>query len=1377
MSLPGGRQGGHRAGRTGGSKRIQSVSNNGSNGENHLQRNNRGTHTSAGTTRSPFGPGAPSQRSRGSFGRPTNQTSQQKRSFLGGQGDSTQTGVMNANWRDPTIAGGATYANGMNDLFQKLKNERDQERKDAIARGLIADPEVRTGLDKAITLVGTCQDMCPEFERVDRIVQNMVDGSCEKINSGSIPVPWEDSMVKKYRRPAAGLEEQLPSDIRPPIVLQKTTNYLFQSVVGGSQPLASVHSFIRDRLRCIRNDFSIQRLTKAHDLRIAIECYERIARFHILALHQLSRPGNPDFSHKQEREQLDATLLSLMYYYDDSRDTLQSPNEAEFRAYCIIFQIQDRTPDVEERASTWRKEVFWNPRVQRALRLYAAASDTLDDQGPLRPTTCHLIAQGNFGGFWDMIRSNEISYLMACVAEMFFGLVRKQALISIWASSYKPVNKPTKTDDWILSDLLETFGFDDEDQVQTFCEEYGFSFGERTDSQLYLDLTSVPGMPSDKSKPDLSDPSSQSKQQFSQNLVEQKRYGRTFLAIIDGISASKAREDGLIKSEMGEEKHTQRGRRNNNSLFLSEDSDEDDVSVPRTTKFGSISDGKKPGSTASTPLHPFANPFAPSPSAKPFGTSNPSSGAFDTHSQATPAPRLFAPNTATTVTTASAPFQTSFNSTPSLSSSSTQPIRGIFGQPSLPAVIPNLSQTVVDDSSTPAAASNGAKKSSESILPQTKPTSAAPQQFQTASTASPPLLGTSSFLAKDGTIRPAFSFTQFDTNSSTSQRPKDSTLFQSPDPNLTKSSSQSSKSIFSPYQPSNPSESPPQRPSQSPSFEWKPASFEMPQVSTPSLFPFSSTTPASKPPQSSPFPPLNPTDPLSSLLFQPTDTPAIIPSSLNLFPTDTQSTVTGSPVSSNTTSFLPIANSTAPRAAATKPESPKSNNNEQILDSLSATFFFASGGLLEQFVEHTAGPIVLAVMQQVEEEKLRVEADEFRHKQLARRYIGLWKELSYKLGLLRKGRERRKRYAEDMRRLAKEKKHQNTQSPVSDYLRKKEEKSSSTPQKTNGEIWDAVSIVPQKAQRSDKKRKSLPSDFQTGDTLNDDDSPEIKRQRQGAQPMIGVNSAPPRSQKNPKIHHHRSSTLGDTSTISAFHQTPQKQSPSSGISSFASSFLSGDSILSASVLARARAVVPKGRTDTTHTPYFKMKALGLDPDAGMGPPVTPASQLRSMKRVRNGEEEYSGAIKSLKRTPPDRYANANANASASASASANMNGFTNGQGYGHFNGSIPPDSKGSSPFINEVKRRAATDDNEDEDEDEEIFAQSRSIREALSESINLFHDESAHLSQSMSSSQSSGSGGNSIGGRGAFSMRGKITPDGSIAAARVFRRRDWNDRA
>lgn len=65
-------------------------------------------------------------------------------------------------------------------VLVQLKESRESERKEAIKNGFLADPEKPTSLAHAITPVGTCQDMCPEFERVERIVQMMVDAS-EKV--------------------------------------------------------------------------------------------------------------------------------------------------------------------------------------------------------------------------------------------------------------------------------------------------------------------------------------------------------------------------------------------------------------------------------------------------------------------------------------------------------------------------------------------------------------------------------------------------------------------------------------------------------------------------------------------------------------------------------------------------------------------------------------------------------------------------------------------------------------------------------------------------------------------------------------------------------------------------------------------------------------------------------------------------------------------------------------------------------------------------------------------------------------------------------------------------------------------------------------------
>ena len=82
--------------------------------------------------------------------------------------------------------------------------------------------------------------------------------------------------------------------------IQMTLDYLFYELLD-KHGLEATYAFIRDRTRAIRTDFVIQ-----HDKGpIAVECFERIARFHILALHRFcERDDVRGFDYWQEVEQM-----------------------------------------------------------------------------------------------------------------------------------------------------------------------------------------------------------------------------------------------------------------------------------------------------------------------------------------------------------------------------------------------------------------------------------------------------------------------------------------------------------------------------------------------------------------------------------------------------------------------------------------------------------------------------------------------------------------------------------------------------------------------------------------------------------------------------------------------------------------------------------------------------------------------------------------------------------------------------------------------------------------------------------------------------------------------------------------------------------------
>ena len=245
------------------------------------------------------------------------------------------------------------------------------------------------------------------------------------------------------------------------------------------------------------------------------------------------------YDYYQDLEQLDKTLLSLINYYHNVRNHYHSPNEAEFRAYRIIYQITAPTPDVEDNVQLWPAHLLRDTRVQTALKLYDAAQSIRQPQGPLAKRIGHPIAQANWNLFFKLAKSKQTSYLMACVAEIYFNFVRHNALRAIWRS-YRTGGEGRISDGWTLAELADGLGFDSEDQVRAFVENYNFKVVQKEDGQLRLDVNSVgrsfPPPIVDRQTP-----------QLSMSVVEPKRYGRTSTAIIYGLSVKSAFEAGMVE--------------------------------------------------------------------------------------------------------------------------------------------------------------------------------------------------------------------------------------------------------------------------------------------------------------------------------------------------------------------------------------------------------------------------------------------------------------------------------------------------------------------------------------------------------------------------------------------------------------------------------------------------------------------------------------------------------------------------------------------------------------------------------------------------------------------------------------------------------------
>ncbi|KZT03060.1 uncharacterized protein LAESUDRAFT_729568 [Laetiporus sulphureus 93-53] len=292
--------------------------------------------------------------------------------------------------------------------WRELVKAREDERKKAIAEGKMDDPKVPKRLEEAITMVGTCQDMCPRFERYRRERENNLDKwevlpGTKRVDHGRA--------VKIYER-AAG-DKTLPSDLRPPAVLKKTLDYLFHDLIerGG---FSQTYEFIRDRSRAVRNDFTMQHERGA----IAIECHDRCARFHILAIH-LER-DNPAFSLQMEEQQLANTLQSLKEFYEDQRGKYQAPTELEMRVYGRLLHIRNQV----ERGEVIPEEITSNPIFQYTTdfrKRVQAVSVPITKTSPLVADSEAMKIFAKLDAVLTQQGNTVMIYLVACILERHFG--------------------------------------------------------------------------------------------------------------------------------------------------------------------------------------------------------------------------------------------------------------------------------------------------------------------------------------------------------------------------------------------------------------------------------------------------------------------------------------------------------------------------------------------------------------------------------------------------------------------------------------------------------------------------------------------------------------------------------------------------------------------------------------------------------------------------------------------------------------------------------------------------------------------------------------------------------------------------------------------
>lgn len=351
----------------------------------------------------------------------------------------------------------------------QLQEMREKERQVMEQKQLVDRPDMQKNLKDAIVFIGTCTAMCPTFERIRRTYENNVKTLEKDPQTGKVTRQYA---VKAFSRPAAGQPPPLPSDVRPPKTLVETLHYLVDSIVP---QLPASHSFLWDRTRSIRQDFTYQNYTGDE----AIECHELIARIHILTLHVMAGT-DVEYSAQQEMEQLRKTLQSLSEFYNDNRKRglPTSTREPEFRSYQLISHLRD--PDVEYQIQLLPKPIFDDPHVQGALKLRGyLQQNNVADRGVINSEN----AANLFTVFFKEIRQTSVPTLLLCLLESTFSGVRANCLKAM-ARCYHARGKP-----YSVTRLTGMLGFDNDQQTLDFTSYYGLPASVDETGDPCVDLT------------------------------------------------------------------------------------------------------------------------------------------------------------------------------------------------------------------------------------------------------------------------------------------------------------------------------------------------------------------------------------------------------------------------------------------------------------------------------------------------------------------------------------------------------------------------------------------------------------------------------------------------------------------------------------------------------------------------------------------------------------------------------------------------------------------------------------------------------------------------------------------------------------------------
>ncbi|KAL5275751.1 SAC3D1 family protein [Megaselia abdita] len=156
---------------------------------------------------------------------------------------------------------------------------------------------------------GTCELMCSKNEEELRVRERLLNFYEFKDGRKNVP----GILVSEFARSAAGMQRPKKFELRTEFALQKTVNYLLQTVITDKRrPFSHVYDFIFDRLRAVRQEMVIQCFEEDATVKIL----EPIIMFLSFSRYHLCEEAVDNFDPKICDQHLQECLKRVLCCYD-----------------------------------------------------------------------------------------------------------------------------------------------------------------------------------------------------------------------------------------------------------------------------------------------------------------------------------------------------------------------------------------------------------------------------------------------------------------------------------------------------------------------------------------------------------------------------------------------------------------------------------------------------------------------------------------------------------------------------------------------------------------------------------------------------------------------------------------------------------------------------------------------------------------------------------------------------------------------------------------------------------------------------------------------------------------------------------------------------